>query len=239
MIQNLRAIVLRKREYGEKDLMLTVLTDAGERMEVVVKGANLPASRRRAHLESMNLIEGSIYKSTHHQYLQSVQVKNSFMRLKESVDGVLRLSVFLEILDRGLQEKNPEPQIYTLLEETLQSLNTAPHAFLPDIALIKLAHLLGFLPSFKHCNACHQSIEAEAHWDQSAGTLACPACRNEGCRPLPLKYRKAFEFFRCASTEECRKILMQKDEAQLLREWIPSFFSLHLDRPLKSLSVSI
>lgn len=239
MIQNLSGIILRRREYGEKDLMLTVLSSRGDRLDLVVKGANIPNSRRRSHLELMNLIEGSTYQSAHNLYLQNVHVKNSFTHMKENVDTVFRLAVFLEILDRSLQEKDPQPEIYALLEETLQSLNEAHHAFLTEVALIKLAHLLGFLPSFKQCNLCHESLLEEAHWDQEAGTLSCTGCRKEHHRPLPLKYRKAFEFFRRASTEDCRKVDLQTDEAETLREWIPSFFSLHLDRPLKTLQVQI
>ena len=101
MIQNLSGIILRRREYGEKDLMLTVLSCAGDRLDLVVKGANIPNSRRRSHLELMNLIEGTTYQSTHNLYLQNVQVKDSFTHLKENVNLVFRLAVFLEILEIG------------------------------------------------------------------------------------------------------------------------------------------
>ncbi len=239
MIQNLTGIILRKRTFGEKDLIITVLSSFGERSELVVKGANLPKSRRRAHLELMNLVQGTTYQGSHHVYLQNVHVKNSFTHLKENVSTVLRLTIFLEILERGLMEKDAQPEIFALLAETLESLNKRSHPFLPEAALIKLAHLLGFLPSFKQCNACHLTLEEEAHWDQEAGTLSCTNCRKDHHRPLPLKYRKAFEFFRRASTEDCRKVQLQEEEADTLREWIPSFFTLHLDRPLKSLQVQL
>ncbi|MEK9159186.1 MAG: DNA repair protein RecO [Patescibacteria group bacterium] len=239
MIQNLTGILLRKREYGEKDLMLTVLSCTGERLDLVIKGANIPNSRRRAHLELMNLIEGTTYQSTHHLYLQNVQVKNSFTHLKENVSLVFRLAIFLEILEHALQSKDPQPEIYALLLETLQNLNANPNPFLPEAALIKLAHLLGFLPSFKQCNLCHEALEDIAHWDQEAGTLSCTGCRKTHHRPLELKYRKAFEFFRHASAEQCSKVQLQAHEAETLREWIPSFFSLHLDRPLKTLQVQV
>lgn len=239
MIQNLEGIVLRKREYGEKDLMLTVLSNSGDRLDLVVKGANLPHSKRRGHLEIMNLIQGTTYQGTHNLYLQNVQVKNSYTHLKENVDLIFRLSIFLEIVERSLLPKDPHPEIYILLKETLESLNKEIQTFLPEAALIKLAHLLGFLPSFKHCNACHESLREDAHWDAAAGTLACSNCKKPEHRHFPLKYCKAFEFFRAASAEECQKIHLQKEEEQTLRDWIPHFFTLHLDRPLKSLALQL
>lgn len=237
MISNLTGIILRKQDWGDKDLRLTVLSETGERLELIVKGANLPGSKRRAHCELMNLIEGTVYQSTKNLYLQNVQAKNSFLHFKENIDHVFRLSVFLEILDRCLQPQEPEASVYALLHETLLHLNQASNPFIPEVAMIRLAHILGFLPSFKNCHSCHEAILEEAHWNQEAGTLACKDCRTHEGRSLPLKYRKAFEFFRNARLEECERVQLSTEETQILREWIPNFFSVHLDRPLKSLQV--
>lgn len=237
MISKLTGIILRKKEWGEKDLRLTILSEEGERLELILKGANLPNSKRRAHCELMNLIEGTVYKGTQQLYLQNPEVKNSFFKFKENVDAVFRFSVFLEILDRCLQAEELEASVYKLLHETLIQLNEEPNLFLPEAAMIRLAHILGFLPSFKNCHSCHEIISEEAHWDEDAGTLSCANCKTKLCRSIPLKYRKAFEFFRTADSAACQKVQIKTEEAQVLREWIPSFFSAHLDRPLKSLQV--
>lgn len=237
MIKNLTGIILRTRDWGEKDLFVSVLTERGERIELVAKGAGNPRSRRRAHLESMNLIRATLYESPHRNYLQSPQVENSFYNFKIHADLVFRFSVFIEILEKSLPGQTTHPEIYHLLLETLEGLNESPHPLLPEIALIKLAHLFGFLPSFKQCAHCHQSLTEAAHFDSEAGTLACDRCRKETHRSVPIKYCKAFEFFRAAPSRDCQKVKLALDEHETLREWIPSFFSLHLGKPLKSLQI--
>lgn len=238
MITNLTGIILRTREWGEKDLLVTVLSSDGERMDLVAKGAAVPGSRRRGHLEGMNLIRGTIYHSAHHPYLQSPQAECSFSELKNNIDRILRVSVFLEILEKSMQEENHQPEVYDLLLETLQDLNQKDaHAFIPEVALIKLAHLLGFLPSFKQCGHCHRTLEEDAHWDHDAGTLACADCSNNHHPSFPLKYCKAFEFFRRAPSSECQKVTLLPEEHETLKEWIPGFFSPHLEKPLKTLRV--
>ena len=243
MTKNLTGIVLRTRTWGETDLLVSVLSSEGERLDLVAKGAGGPRSKRRSHLEGINWIRGTVYESTKRAYLQNVQTENSFIHVKAHPNLVFRLAVFIEILEKTFRPENPHPEIYELFLETLNALNTPEahlknsHPLLPEVALVKLAHLLGFLPSFKNCAHCHQSLTKTAHFDHEAGTLACGDCRKAQHRSFPIKYCKAFEFFRHASSADCQKITLEPEEHETLREWIPGFFSLHLDQPLKSLQV--
>ncbi len=237
MIKNFTGIVLCTRDWGETDLLVSVLSSEGERLELVAKGAGGPRSKRRSHLEGMNWIRGTVYESAKRSYLQNVQTENSFLRVKEEPGLVFRLAVFIEILEKTLRPNNAHPEIYQLFLETLQTLNKESHPLLVEVALVKLAHLLGYLPSFKNCAHCHRGLTETAHWDHEAGTLACSDCRKSHHRSFPLKYCKAFEFFRHASSTDCQKITLQPEEHETLREWIPGFFSLHLEKPLKTLQV--
>lgn len=234
MIHKLTGIVLRKKEWGERDLLLTVLSEEGKCQEIVVKGGGSGRSRRRSHLELFNWIEGTVYHSARRHYLQEVQLKQSWHNLKEELDLVFRLSVFLEIAGRSLQAEERYPEVYHLLLRTLQDLNCKASSFLPEIALIKLAHYLGYLPSFKECSHCHRLLHEEAHWDLEAGLLSCSDCKQKQGTVLPLKYRKAFEFFKVARHQDCEKVHLSTEEQESLKEWIPHFFNPYLDRPLFS-----
>lgn len=232
MTQSYEAIILRKREWGESDLLLTVLTNQGEKKEWVVKGGAAASSRRRAHLEPLNLIRASIHSSPRHDYLSEVSSISSFRHLKEKIDLLYRLSLLVELLVSAFPLEDSEPQIYQLLSETLTRLDQSPSpVFLPEIALIKLAHLLGFLPSFRECSHCHQTLSTDAHWDSETGLLCCPSCQKIPCPCLPLKYRKAFEFFRSASHAECLKVRLSSEETTDLQNWIPQFISRYLEKP--------
>ena len=253
MIKNFSAIILRTRDWGEKDLLVCALSQDGERLDLIAKGAGGPRSKRRSHLESMNAVRGTIYESKGRAYIKTVETENSFLRVKQEPCLVFRLTVFVEILEKTLLPEHAHPEIYPLFLETLESLNEKNHPLLTEgelpknrrasdtilveVALVKLAHVLGYLPSFKNCAHCHEGLTKTAHWDHEAGTLACANCRQANHRSFPIKYCKAFEFFRHASTENCQKVFLQPDEAETLREWIPSFFSLHLKQPLKSLQI--
>lgn len=237
MLRNCTGIVIHTRPFTEHDWMVSLLTDQGERLDCVVKGVGRPHSRRRAHLNPMNWLAVELYFSPRHVYMQKLQVLHSFTHLKEHPDWVLRLYIFLEILEKCLKPKMQEPSIFLLLKETLEALEKGGQAFLPVLAQIQLARILGFLPSFKTCGYCHLHLEEEAHWDKDSKTLSCRRCRKHSHLPLPLKYRKAFEYFGKASHSDCQKIRLAPEEVRTLQEWTHDFFQSYLDKPLKSLEI--
>jgi DNA repair protein RecO (recombination protein O) len=236
--QNFKGIIINKRQFMESDMFLTVLTDSGEKFELLAKGAS-GRSRRKHHLELMNQIEGTFYEGKTHYYLQSVQCKQSFIHLKEDLQLILRMHMILEIINKTVMLEDPHPEIYQLLEETLNSLNQKNvYELTPEITLIKLAHLLGFLPNFKECSSCHKLLtKDEAKWDQEQGTIQCQNCSSELCEHMPLKYRKALDFFRRAPRSEYIKVTLNPEESHEIKSMLPNLFIKHLGAPLKSLAL--
>jgi len=238
-LSNLTAIVLRKRDFMESDMILTVLDSEGHRREVIVKGAGSQKSRRRRHLERMNLIKGSLYKGKTHFYLQDVQCQSSYTSIKDDLDMIMQASVLLELADRSIMAEDPHPEIFKLMLATLEEMNKK-NLEVPtlDMSLVQLAHNLGFLPNFKECSQCHNEVlDDTLHWDRQNGTLHCKNCGN-GNTPLPLKYRKAMEFFRQHHVSSASQLKLQKEEATELRSLVFDLFQSHLQSPLKTLSLN-
>lgn len=238
MISNLTGIIIKSKEWGEKDLLLSVLSEEGERLDLVVKGAGQGKSKRKGHLELMNLIKGTVYQSSHQSYLQTVECQNSYFQLKQNFEKVFQVYVLLEVIDQSSLPENPDPELYQLLENTLAHLNQKKSSPLgAEIGLIKWGEALGILPSFRNCGVCHKNLSEDAHWNPEKEVLHCKDCAHPQGELFPLKYRKALEFFKNASFHECNAILFEKEEILKLRELIPYLLRGHLLRPLKSLTM--
>ncbi len=239
MIQNICAIILKRRPFTEKDLILTLLCDSGLRQEVVVKGANGTGSKRNAHLGLLNLIHGTLYKGKNHLYLQDVRCERSFTDLKDQLDPIFYLQFMSEVIEKSIPEDDPYPQIYRLMEDTMNSLNDCKEqSCVIEMACFQLAHHLGYLPSFKHCSSCHESIQEDsAFWDESSSSLTCKSCRSDVHRHLPLKYRKAFEYFRTTTLNQSKALKLDHEELSQIRLFIPGLFTGQMQRPLKTLAM--
>ncbi len=238
MIKNVTGIVIKHKEWGERDLLVSLLSDEGERLDLVVKGAGDGKSKRKSHIELMNRIKGTIYDSPRHSYLQTVECEESYFHLKQSFERVFQVYVLLEVIEQSILPENADPTLYELLESTLSHLNQKNVSLLgAEIGLVKWGEALGILPSFKACGDCHKSLEAMAHWNHEKQVLLCHECTSAHCEELPLKYRKALEFFKSASFQECNAIQFKEEEVLKLRELIPYLLRGHLERPLKTLSI--
>ena len=236
MIQNRTGIVLHKRDFTENDLIVTILTEQGERLELVAKGAGGPQSKRRAHLELMNQVQITLRHSPRHDYLQSVECVNSFSSLKNKLECVFHAQVLLEIVRKSVASDNPEPELYHLLHETLLALNEkTPHPLTMEISLLKLAHTLGVLPSFKHCGKCLRDLGDNAIWNAELGTVHCLDCQETDAEKLELKYLKALEFFKQAHEVDYRRVHLAEGEEDTLRSFIRRYFQHQFQDSMKIL----
>lgn len=237
MIQNITGIIIRRKDWGEKDLLVSILSEEGARIDTVVKGAGQGQSKRKSHLELMNQVKGTLYDSGRQIYLQSVECVQSYFRLKQSFERVFQVYVLLEVIDQSLLPENGDPELYKLLEATLSHLNEKDACSLgAEIGLVKWGEALGVLPSFRNCGNCLSHLEEGARWNTDKQVLLCMGCANTQGEDLPLKYRKALEYFKSASFHECRAIVFRDEEILKLRALIPYLLRGHLERPLKSLA---
>jgi len=237
-LKNITAIVINKRDFMENDLALTLLDEEGNRIEAMVKGAGSRKSKRRRHLERMNLIKGTLYKGKTHLYLQDVECQQSFTVIKDDFDRIMQASVLLELIQRSILEDDPHPEIYHLLKDSFTEFNQkSAEQHILDISLVQLAKHLGFLPNFKECSQCHEEkIKENLHWDKDHGTLHCDNC-GPVRSPLELKYRKAMEFFKRTHIHDAAKLKLNESEQSIVRNLCYQLFEAHLQTPLKSLSL--
>lgn len=238
MIQNFKGLILRKRPFTENDGIVSLLTEDGFRHDAIVKGLHANTSKRRSHLEVMNWVQGTLYQSKSNMYLQDVRCESSFPTLKNDWDKLMAGQLLLEITEKSLMENHAHPEIYELLLNTFSQLNSENCAKATlSTALTKLAQELGILPSFKQCSLCHHKIETdEAFWHSEAGTLSCQSCAPTHAKHLPLRYRKALEFFRSHSFKESLQVQLSPQDQSSLEYFLPELFTTHLHYPLKSLS---
>lgn len=233
---NLTGFILRQRVFTENDLIITLFNSEGEHIECVAKGAGSPKSKRRAHLEIGNLISATLNKGRTHWYLQSPRCEQSFSTLKTELEKNLKMQVLLEVILKAVHPEDPHPEIYEILLDTIQSMNTkGSHPFTAESGLIRITHELGFLPSFKECHHCHKHLpEDNANWNRTSASLSCEDCHAHG-QKLPLKFRKAIEFLRMANQSQVSKLHINADDQIKLSSFITQFLLTHFKGGLKTL----
>lgn len=108
------AVVLKKRDLLNKDVLISLFTEDLGRLTVFAKGVKKITSRRSPHLQTGNLVNVLISRKNDHYYLQESQLISGFSELKKEEKKVSQLYSFLFVLDRLLPEQQKEIKIYNL-----------------------------------------------------------------------------------------------------------------------------
>lgn len=119
------AIVLKRRNVGEADRIITIFTKHSGRMRVVAKGIRRIHSRRAAHLEVFSHSKLVLHRGKTWDSVTEATPIDAFPRLRTQLPRVSAGYYLCELVDALLPERQEHRDIYTLLLATLTTLNDA------------------------------------------------------------------------------------------------------------------
>lgn len=117
------AIVLNRRNYRDTDRFITVFSKEKGKLVGLAKGVRKLTSKKRASLEPGNLVKLSFATGKAHAYITESTLIHSFPEAKRSLLRITQTYQLLEIIDLLTVEDEPHPQVFNLLEITLQQLS--------------------------------------------------------------------------------------------------------------------
>ncbi|MEK7495377.1 MAG: DNA repair protein RecO [Patescibacteria group bacterium] len=140
------AIVLKKKDLLNKDVLISVFSQDLGRLTLFAKGIKKITSRRSPHLQTGNLINVLVSHKNDHYYLQESELVSGFSELKKNEKKVNNLYSFLFVLERLLPEQQKETKTYNLTKNFLIDLSKS---IKPDIVtfqyLTDIMMQLGYL----------------------------------------------------------------------------------------------
>jgi DNA repair protein RecO (recombination protein O) len=193
------AITLKRMDYGEADRILTLFTPRAGKLRAIAKGVRRSTSRMAGHLE---LFASSQLMLARGRELDVVTQATTTDPYREVRDDLVKSSFayhFAELVDAFLQDRDPHPEVFALLGESLCALARGDAA--PDLVArhfeVRLLAAVGFGPELTVCLSCHAEIEAQANWFSVVnGGVLCPRCggHEPSAGPIALPVLKAFRY---------------------------------------------
>lgn len=155
------AIIIKRRNYGEADRLITVFTKRNGKFTIKASGVRKIQSRRSSHIELLNHANLAMYKAHSMPVLTEVTTINNFSEIKNDLSRVGFAYHLCELID-GLCPENQElGSVFDLFVETLNRLET-DEVLVPVIHEfeVELLSQLGFWNK-DHANVdTHQYIES-------------------------------------------------------------------------------
>jgi DNA repair protein RecO (recombination protein O) len=263
------ALVLRVVDFGEADRILTLLSRDAGKLSAFARGARRSHKRFGATLGmyalgTATLRErrgrgggrsggdgggGSGWGGDELLGLEAWQPLCSFEGLASDVVRLAHAAYGAELCRELLAPRQPEPAIFDLLVELLQTL-AGPLSPSPSTLRayeLKLLEGVGLAPALDRCVACgNQELDdressaagGDHCFDLRRGGVVCSSCGRpgHGGRALAGAVRRALiALGRAPSLEQAAAKALPREVALAARELLVAVIGEHLGRPLKSL----
>src|SRR5260221_5887665 len=115
-------IVLKRRNVGEADRILTVLTRHYGKMTIKAVGVRKITSKRSSHIEPLNYSILSLYQGKGMPILTEVTTKESFGDLKQDLTKIGFAYHLCELVDGLCPEGQENSRVFELLRDVLSDL---------------------------------------------------------------------------------------------------------------------
>ncbi|BDU76600.1 DNA repair protein RecO [Mesoterricola sediminis] len=157
MISTLSAIVLRPTPFQEGGLVVSFLTEHGERQVGVVKGARKPSAKWVSAFEPLGLVRVSFFGKEHAELkrVTRCELVHSPMTLGH-LESSLVAACLADVFDRVAREGVEDDRLYRLLSACGRCLKADPGRALAVLAYAEhwLLHCMGLLPHPRLCGRC-------------------------------------------------------------------------------------
>lgn len=151
-------IVIKRRNFGEADRILTLLTRTYGKIQVRAPGVRKIISRRSSHIELLNLTLLTLYKNSQWSLpiVTEAEVQEEFLPIKRMLDKVGLAYYICELIDSLCAQNQENKRVFFLVRDiffklsnyssssngTMQQWNNESIGYFEDELLVTL----GFLP---------------------------------------------------------------------------------------------
>lgn len=137
-------IILKRKDLGEADRILTVFSLHRGKISVLAKGVRRITSRRAGNVELLNRVQMYLHPGKNFLILTEAQALDTFSRLKEDLTLSTYAFHILELTDKMTAENQENRLLYEDLVQVLERLTQNPRQILVRAYEVKILSNLGF-----------------------------------------------------------------------------------------------
>ncbi len=138
-------IILRRKNLGEADRILTVFTLQRGKLSILAKGVRRITSRRAGNVELLNKVSMFLHPGKNFFILTEAQSLDTYSKLKEDLTLSTYAFHIMELADKLAAENQENRILYEHLVQVLKRLESRPRQILVRAFEVKTLSALGFM----------------------------------------------------------------------------------------------
>ena len=187
MYLTIKGLVLRVTNYNDTDALLTVLTPDKGKLTLKARGLRRKNSPLTAPCQLLCYSNFTLFENKGYYSINEASVNELFHPLRKDLQKLSLATYFAQVADVMSQEDIPNPQLLSLLLNSLYAICNLqiPEAQIKAVFELRMIVLGGYTPDLSGCAYCQCEYPDRFHLSQ--GHLECSRCSGsqEGIR-LPI-----------------------------------------------------
>ncbi|MBC8099812.1 MAG: DNA repair protein RecO [Armatimonadetes bacterium] len=185
------ALILKRRDFGESDRLLTLLTPANGKLDAIAKGARKPTNSKTGHVELFTKADVLISRGRDLGIVTQAEMLEPYLPLREDLGRGAYASYVVELLDKFTaadDAADDDASLFELLEDTFERLSRDDD---PRLAVryyeLQLLDIEGFRPELNECVISRTEVQPEDQFFSfEEGGVVSPAFAHLGGVLTPL-----------------------------------------------------
>jgi DNA repair protein RecO (recombination protein O) len=239
------AVLLRRIDYGDFDLILTFFTEATGKISVIAKHAKKSKKRFAGVLELFTILNITCQTGRRAglPVLQEALLEEPFAAIRESMLHTAYASYWAELVATWAEEAQQLDRLYRLLVFVLAGLDRQQMdpALLNLMFQMRFLDIAGLCPNLHYCCVCKRELDALAHhvsgFDFPRGGLRCHGC-GEGDEDHVCLSRgtiKQLQWLAQGDLTRMGRLRFSSQGLQEAQQFLDAFVPFHLGKEPRSL----
>lgn len=235
------AIILRTKDFGESDLMVTVFSSLFGTLKGVAKGARRSSKRFVNSLTTFSLVnlEFTERRSGDLVWLETCELIEGFPAIRSDYNLLLRASYMVELTEILFPPNVQNSEMFQLLKFALGSISDKQN--IEETMIIFQAQAMkigGFGINVSKCGLCDRPYKGEgrALFHPQSGSIVCLACEKESVLNTGMdpKTVQVLEQLQSSDLSLLKKFQCNDDILSELKRVLMAHVEYHLGKRLKS-----
>ncbi len=231
-------IVLRHRDWGESDRMLTLFTRELGKVQALAKGVRKVRSRKAGHVEPFSRVTMLLARGRSFYILTQAEAVNLHSALRDDLILIGYASYIVELLDRFTHDEEQQNLFYRLLANSLARLNRGHDPKLVTRYYeIHALDFVGYRPQLVICAHCKVEILPEDQFiSGSQGGVLCPNCgrASREARPISMQGLKYIRHFQRSNYQNASRAQIPEEIYDEIERLMYYYLTYVLERGLNS-----
>lgn len=178
MYLKIQGLVLRRTEYNDHDVLLTILTRDQGKLTAKARGLRRKNSPLTAQCQLLAFAEFTLFEYRGMYTINEAQSIDLFPELRRDIVKLSLATYFAQVAETVSQEDLPSPELQALVLNCFYALCRLrePEEKIKAVFELRCACIAGYFPDLIGCHVCGSA--APEYIDLSAGRLECGVCRS-------------------------------------------------------------